>query len=63
MNGQLSQKDVKEIQSYLQIIKTYSALVEAKMSACMGGVGTTQHKQKIEAKQNIEAKIRAKFHK
>lgn len=61
MNGQLNQKDVKEIQSYLQIIKTYSALVEAKMSACLGGVGTTQHKQKT--KDNQAAKIRARFHK
>lgn len=60
--SQLTQKDVREIQAYLKTIQTYSALVEAKLSACTGGVGTAQSKQS-KSKLDKEAALRAKFYK
>ncbi|OCK53202.1 hypothetical protein BA768_01205 [Chryseobacterium sp. CBo1] len=60
--SQLTPKDVREIQAYLKTIQTYSALVEAKLSACTGGVGTAQRKQS-KSQTDKEAAARARFHK
>lgn len=59
----LSAKDKRQILSYLQSIKTYSALVEAKLNTCGGGVGTAPTSKKSKSKIDKEAQIRAKFHK
>ncbi|KUJ53998.1 helix-turn-helix transcriptional regulator [Chryseobacterium aquaticum] len=62
----ISEKDALEIISYLEIIKKYSSLVEKKMNACQGGVGTAQSertKSKNQIKANLEAEIRARFKK
>lgn len=66
MSVQLSDKDAKDIRAYLQTIKTYSALVEKKLNACPGGVGTAQSermKKKATKQIELEAEIRARFNK
>lgn len=62
MNGQITEKEARQVRAYLKSIQTYSALVEAIVSkACTGGVGTAQRKQR-KPKFDEDA-IRAKFHK
>lgn len=66
MRLHFSEKDALEIISHLEIIKKYSSLVEKKMNACQGGVGTAQSerkKAKTQKKADLEADIRAKFKK